>query len=81
MRTRTVELSWSGERVPAIADELRRSPKTVRRWLHGFNSSGLDGLKDLGGQGRRRRIRSRMLRSHRPDQTAATGSADGAGGR
>ncbi|MFH8347299.1 helix-turn-helix domain-containing protein [Streptomyces sp. NPDC018045] len=49
-------LSWFGQRVPAIADELRRSPKTVRRWLHRFNRLGLDGLEDLGGQGRRRRI-------------------------
>ncbi|MGA4850956.1 helix-turn-helix domain-containing protein [Streptomyces sp. G5(2025)] len=34
-----VELSWSGQRVPAIADELRCSPKTVRCWLHRFNRS------------------------------------------
>ncbi|MEU3348264.1 DDE-type integrase/transposase/recombinase [Streptomyces sp. NPDC006700] len=33
VRARTVELSWSGQRVPAIVDELRCSPKTVRRWL------------------------------------------------
>ncbi|MFH9426576.1 helix-turn-helix domain-containing protein [Streptomyces sp. NPDC017529] len=56
MRARMVELSWSGQRVPAIADELRCSPKTVRRWLHRFNRLGLDGLEDLGGQGRKRRI-------------------------
>ncbi|MFC3577416.1 transposase [Streptomyces yaanensis] len=56
VRARMVELSWSGQRVPAIADELRSSPKTVRRWLHRFNRSGLDGLEDLGGQGRKRRI-------------------------
>ncbi|MFI8089167.1 helix-turn-helix domain-containing protein [Streptomyces sp. NPDC086080] len=36
--------------------ELRCSPKTVRRWLHRFDRSGLDGLEDLGGQGRKRRI-------------------------
>ncbi|MGW6791585.1 helix-turn-helix domain-containing protein [Streptomyces chartreusis] len=29
--------------MPAIADELRRSPETVRCWLHCFNQSGLDG--------------------------------------
>lgn len=60
-----VELSWSGQRVPAIADELGCSPKTVRRWLHRFNRCGLDGLEDLGGQGRKRRItkaeRSRII--------------------
>jgi transposase len=56
VRARMVELSWSGQRVPPIADGLRCSPKTVRRWLHRFNRSGLDGLEDLGGQGRKRRI-------------------------
>jgi transposase len=65
MRARMVELSWSGQRVPAIADELRCSSKTVRRWLHRFNRSGLEGLEDLGGQGRKRRIteaeRSRII--------------------
>ncbi|MCX4461891.1 helix-turn-helix domain-containing protein [Streptomyces sp. NBC_01728] len=30
--------------------------KTVGCWLHGFNHSGLRGLDDLGGQGRKRRI-------------------------
>jgi transposase len=65
LRARMVDLSWSGQRVPAIADELRCSPKTVRRWLHRFNRLGLDGLEDLGGQGRKRRIteaeRSRII--------------------
>lgn len=56
LRARMVELSCSGQRVPAIADELRCSRKTVRHWWHRFNSSGLDGLEDLGGQGRKRRI-------------------------
>nr|WTB34874.1 helix-turn-helix domain-containing protein [Streptomyces sp. NBC_00830] len=41
LRARMVELSWSGQRVPAIVDELRCSPKTVRRWLHRFNPVGL----------------------------------------
>jgi hypothetical protein len=56
MRARMVELSWSGVRVPAIAAELACSEKTVWRWLHRFNRSGLVGLEDLGGQGRKRRI-------------------------
>ncbi|KAF5990671.1 hypothetical protein BOG92_000435 [Streptomyces sp. WAC00263] len=43
-------------RVSAIADELRCSQKTVRRWLKRFHHAGPDGLQDLGGQGRRRRI-------------------------
>ncbi|MGV9932596.1 helix-turn-helix domain-containing protein [Streptomyces olivaceoviridis] len=71
-----VELSWSGQRVPTIADELRCSPKTVRRWLHRFNCLGLDGLEDLGGQGRKRRI---TLQDHWPGQAAASGPVDCAG--
>ena len=42
-RCRMVELSWGGWLVPQIADELRCSQKTVRRWLHRFNGSGLEG--------------------------------------
>ncbi|MEU2744657.1 helix-turn-helix domain-containing protein [Streptomyces sp. NPDC007095] len=65
MRARMIELSWSGLRVPAIAAELGCSQKTVRCWLHRFNRSGLHGLDDLGGQGRKRRIteeeRSRII--------------------
>jgi transposase len=65
LRARMVELSWAGRRVPAIAAELRCGQKTVRRWLHRFNHSGLEGLEDLGGQGRKRRItqdeRSRII--------------------
>ncbi|MFG2387114.1 helix-turn-helix domain-containing protein [Streptomyces avermitilis] len=64
-RCRMVELSWGGWLVPQIADELRCGQKTVRRWLHRFNRCGLEGLEDLGGQGRKRRIteaeRSRIV--------------------
>ncbi|MGV9567086.1 helix-turn-helix domain-containing protein [Streptomyces sp. NPDC003480] len=55
-RCRMVELSWDGWLVPQIANEVRCSQKTVRRWLHRCNRSGLEGLEDLGGQGRKRRI-------------------------
>ncbi|MFI9825720.1 helix-turn-helix domain-containing protein [Streptomyces sp. NPDC052013] len=69
-----VELSWSGQRVPAIADELRCHPRTVRRWLHRFNHSGLDGLEDLGGQGPEAADhRDGTLTHHRPGQAAASG--------
>ncbi|GHC89488.1 hypothetical protein GCM10010349_77350 [Streptomyces flavofungini] len=65
MRARMIELSWSGPRVPAIAEELGCSQKTVRCWLHRFNRSGVQGLDDLGGQGRKRQIteeeRSRII--------------------
>ncbi|MEU4173489.1 helix-turn-helix domain-containing protein [Streptomyces sp. NPDC026665] len=60
-----IELSWPGLRVPAIAEELDCSQKTVRCWLHRFNRLGLQGLEDLGGQGRKRRLteqeRSRII--------------------
>ncbi|MFE2972820.1 helix-turn-helix domain-containing protein, partial [Streptomyces sp. NPDC059340] len=59
------ELSWGGWLVPQIADKLRCGQKTVRRWLHRFNRLGLEGLEDLGGQGRKGRIteaeRSRIV--------------------
>ncbi len=65
MRARMIELSWSGLRVSAIAVELGCSQKTARCWLHRFNGSGLQGLEDLCGQGRKRRIteqeRSRII--------------------
>ncbi|MEV8023113.1 helix-turn-helix domain-containing protein [Streptomyces sp. NPDC086554] len=65
VRARMVQLSWSGQRVPVIAAELGCGEKTVRRWLHRFNSRGVSGLEDLGGQGRKRRIteqeRSRII--------------------
>ncbi|MBZ6476206.1 helix-turn-helix domain-containing protein [Streptomyces griseocarneus] len=65
MRARMVGLSWCGLRVPAMVAEVGCSQKTVRCWLHRFNRSGLEGLEDLGGQGRQRRIteeeRSRIV--------------------
>ncbi|MEV7004131.1 helix-turn-helix domain-containing protein [Streptomyces sp. NPDC093982] len=65
LRARMVELSWAGQRVPAIADELRCNQRTVRRWLHRFNRLGLDGLEDLAGRAGKRRIteaeRSRII--------------------
>ncbi|MGY5032949.1 helix-turn-helix domain-containing protein [Streptomyces sp. 900116325] len=37
MRARMVQLTRSGQRVPAVADTLGRSARTVRRWWHRFN--------------------------------------------
>ncbi|WP_351233916.1 helix-turn-helix domain-containing protein [Streptomyces sp. NPDC002133] len=77
-----VELSWQGMRVPAIAVGLACGEKTVRRWLHRFNRAGLEGLDDLGGQGRKRRIteaeRSRIIGLvKRPPPGRLTVQADG----
>ncbi|MFJ8004018.1 helix-turn-helix domain-containing protein [Streptomyces fagopyri] len=65
MRARMIELSWSGQRVLAIAAELGCSQKSVRCRLHRFNGTSLQGLEGLGGQGCKRRIteqeRSRII--------------------
>ena len=64
-RARIVALSWDGLAVPAIAARTGCHPNTVRRWLHRFNAAGLDGLGNLPGCGRKRRIteaeRSRII--------------------
>ena len=65
LRARIIALSWDGLRVPAIAVRLECHHKTVRKWLHRFNTQGLDGLGDRPGCGRKRRItedeRSRII--------------------
>jgi transposase len=55
-RARIVTSSWSGLRVPAIAEQLGCHEKRVRHWLHRFNAEGLDGLDTRPGCGRKRRI-------------------------
>lgn len=55
-RARTVVRSWEGERVAAIATELRCHPQTVRERLVRFDAEGLDGLGDRPGSGRRPRL-------------------------
>jgi transposase len=64
-RARIIQLSWQGLRVPAIAARLGTHEQTVRRWLHRFNTTGLDGLGNRPGCGRKPRIteaeRSRII--------------------
>jgi hypothetical protein len=64
-RANIIALSWDGHGVPMIAVRLGCHKKAVRRWLHRFNAAGLDGLSDLPGAGRKRRIteaeRSRLI--------------------
>jgi transposase len=55
-RARIIALSWDGQGVPAIAAETGCHQNTVRRWLHRFNTAGIDGLGDRPGAGRKRRI-------------------------
>ena len=51
-RARIVWLSGEGERVPAIARELRIGEDTVRLWIKRFNEFGLEGLVDLPRSGK-----------------------------
>ncbi|AEH08861.1 hypothetical protein FsymDg_1390 [Candidatus Protofrankia datiscae] len=56
LRARIITASWAGQRTIQIATELECHPKTVRRWLHRFNTDGLDGLADRPIPGRPRRL-------------------------
>jgi transposase len=51
-RARMVWLASQGQRVPAIARELRLHEQTVREWLKRFNAAGLAGLQDAARPGR-----------------------------
>jgi transposase len=62
-RAQIVTLSWDGLGVPAIAAQVGCHENTVRRWLHRFNASGIDGLGNQPGAGRKRRI-TEAERSH-----------------
>jgi transposase len=55
-RARIIALSWDGLAVPEIAAEIGCHENTVRRWLHRFNTAGIDGLGNRPGAGRKRRI-------------------------
>jgi transposase len=56
LRARIVVRSWDGQRTSQIAKGLGCHPKTVRQWLHRFNSHGVDGLDDRPRSGRPRRL-------------------------
>jgi len=55
-RARIIALSWDGLGVAAIAARIGCHENTVRRWLHRFNATGIDGLGNRPGCGRKRRI-------------------------
>ena len=55
-RAKMVARSWDGLRTSAIAAALGCHPQTVRERLARFNAEGLDGLGDLPGAGRKRRL-------------------------
>lgn len=51
-RAKIIWLSHEGKRVPAIAQELRLTEASVRKWIKRFHDKGLDGLRDLARSGR-----------------------------
>jgi transposase len=51
-RARMIWLAHQGQRVAAIAQELRLCPATVRVWLKRFNHRGLAGLQEAPRPGR-----------------------------
>src|SRR5258705_4691024 len=59
MRAKMIVASWDGERTSAIAAQLGCHMQTVRERLVRFNAEGTDGLGDLPGAGRKRRITER----------------------
>jgi len=71
MRARMVAASWDGKRTSAIAARLGCHMQTVRERLARFNAEGIDGLGDLPGAGRKRRIseaeRGRVIALARSD--------------
>jgi transposase len=83
MRARMIAASWDGDRTSAIAARLGCHMQTVRERLARFNAEGLDGLGDLPGAGRKRRIsevqRGRIIalaRSWPPGRPARTAGGD-----
>jgi hypothetical protein len=58
-RAKMIVASWDGERTSAIAARLGCHMQTVRERLARFNAEGVDGLGDLPGAGRKRRITER----------------------
>jgi transposase len=83
MRAKMIAASWDGDRTSAIAARLGCHMQTVRERLARFNAEGLDGLGDLPGAGRKRRIsemqRGRIIalaRSWPPGRPARTAGGD-----
>jgi transposase len=56
MRAKMIAASWDGASTSTIAGQLGCHMQTVRERLARFNTEGLDGLGDLPGAGRKRRI-------------------------
>ena len=55
-RARLITASWDGASLAELAQSLGCHPTTVSKWLHRFNTDGLDGLADLPRPGVPRRM-------------------------
>jgi transposase len=55
-RARIITGSWDGASVAELAQRLDCHTKTVYKWLHRFNTGGIDGLADLPRPGVPKRI-------------------------
>lgn len=51
-RAQIILLAAKGQKVPAIAEQLKLTQSTVRTWLKRFNAAGLTGLNDRDRSGR-----------------------------
>lgn len=51
-RLQIVVLSAQGKRVPEISKRVNLHPINVRKWIHRFNESGLEGLRSGKSPGR-----------------------------
>ena len=51
-RLEIVQLSSRGKRVPEISELVDLHPINVRKWIHRFNKSGIDGLRSGKSPGR-----------------------------
>jgi transposase len=83
MRAKMIAASWDGDRTSTIAARLGCHMQTVRERLARFDAEGIDGLGDLPGAGRKRRIteveRGRIIalaRSRPPGRPARTAGGD-----
>jgi transposase len=75
LRLRALLAVAQGEHVPRVAQLLHVAQRAVRHWVHRYNRSGLEGLRDRRG-GRRCRLSAAELARVRARLTAEPRPAD-----
>jgi transposase len=84
LRLRALLAVAQGEHVPRVAQLLHVAQRAVRHWVHRYNRSGLEGLRDRRGGRRGRlspaqleRVRARLAAEPRPtDQVCSLRGVD-----